>query len=145
MMCNPVSEHRFRSCYTVYSVYFVHGRHILDHPTLRPRVRAQRRLHRTLTLRQLSVACTLLVSANIHATTRRYRKVRHTQITLCHAIVRQLCYPGKISPPIVVKFAFSLRRHGLRRQILISRERRIVRIIWKTARAIRGTLAIIQS
>ena len=26
-MCDPVREHRFRSCHTVYSVNFVHGRH----------------------------------------------------------------------------------------------------------------------
>ena len=25
MMCDPVREHRFRSCHTVYSVYFVHA------------------------------------------------------------------------------------------------------------------------
>ena len=77
---------------------------ILDHPTLRRRVGALRRLRRALkpTLRQLSVACTLLVPANIRANTRRYRKVRHTQIILRHAIVRQLCYPSKISPPIVI-------------------------------------------
>ena len=52
-------------------------------------------------------AHTLLVPANIRATTRRYRKVRHT----LYYIVRQLCYPSKVSPPIVVKLAFSLRRH----------------------------------
>ena len=27
MMCDPVREHRFCSCHTVYSVHFVHGRH----------------------------------------------------------------------------------------------------------------------
>ncbi len=63
------------------------------------------------TLRQFSVARTLLVLANTRATTRRYRKVRHAQITLCHAIVRHICYPSKISLSIVVKLAFSLRRH----------------------------------
>ena len=48
-----------------------------------------------LTLRQLNVAGTLLVPANIRATTTRYRKVRRTQIrpTLRNAIVRQICYP----------------------------------------------------
>ena len=110
MMCDPVREHRFRSCHTVYSVHLSMG-DILDHPTLRRRVRVQRRLRRALTLRQLSMACNLLVPAHIRATTRRYRKVRHTKITLGHAIVRQLCYPCNISPPIVVKLAFSLRRH----------------------------------
>ena len=60
---------------------------------------------------QLSVACTLLVPAKIRATTRRYRKVRHTQLHLRHAIVWQLCYPSKMAPPIVVKLAFSPRRH----------------------------------
>ena len=136
MMCDPVREHRFRSCHTVYSVHFVHGRHTGPSP-LRRRVRALRRLRRALTLPQPSVACTLLVPANIRATTRRYRKVRHTQITLRNAIVRQLCYPSKISSPIVVKLAFSLRRHFFQRGLrhLISRERYIARIIWKTARA----------
>ena len=66
---------------------------------------ALRRLRRAVTLRQLSVACTLLVPANIRATTRRYGKVRHKQITLRHAIVRQICYPSKVSPPIVGKLA----------------------------------------
>ena len=97
MMCDPVREHRFRSCHTIYSVHLSMG-DILDHPTLRRRVKALRRLRRTLTHRQLK-----LVPANIRATTRRYRKVRHTHITLGHAIVRQLCYPSNISPPIVVK------------------------------------------
>ena len=108
MMCDPVREHRFRSCHTVYSVHLSMG-DILDHPTLRRRVRAQQRLRRALTLRQLSVACTLLVPANIRATTRRYGS--KPKITLGHAIVRQLCYPSNIFPPIVVKLAFSLRRH----------------------------------
>ena len=67
---------------------------ILDHPTLgRP---------------QPSVAYTLLVPADIRATTRRYGEVSRTQITLCHATVRQLRYPNKISLPILIKFAFSL-------------------------------------
>ena len=65
-----------------------------------------------------TMACTLLVPANIRAITRRYQKVRHTQITLRHAIVRQLCYPSKVSPPIVVKLAFSLWRH-IRRMLAI--------------------------
>ena len=52
MMCDPVREHRFRSCHTIYSVHLSMG-DILDHPTLRRRVRALRRLRRTLTLRQL--------------------------------------------------------------------------------------------
>ena len=51
-MCDPVREHRFRSCHTIYSVHLSMG-DILDHPTLRRRVRALRRLRRTLTLRQL--------------------------------------------------------------------------------------------
>ena len=109
MMCDPVREHRFCSCHLLGS--FVHGR-IRDHPTLRRRVRALRRLRRALTLRQFSVACTILVPVNIRATTRRYRKIRHTQITLGHAIVRQLSYPSNISPQIVVKLSFSLRRHS---------------------------------
>ena len=58
--------------------------------------------------------------ANIRATTRRYRKVRHTQITLGHAIVRHLCYPSNISPQIVVKLAFSLRRHSFNGGFAIS-------------------------
>ena len=133
MMCDPVREHRFRSCHTIYSVHLSMG-DILDHPTLRRRVRALRRLRRTLTHRQLK-----LVPANIRATTRRYRKVRHTQITLGHAIVRQLCYPSNISPPIVVKLpklhflSAPFCQRGLRH--LISRERRIAKIIRKTARA----------
>ena len=52
MMCDPVREHRFRSCHTIYSVHLSMG-DILDHPTLRRNVRALRRLRRTLTLRQL--------------------------------------------------------------------------------------------
>ena len=103
MMCDPVRKHRFRSCHTVYSVHFVHGRHTGPSHPLRRRVRALRRVRRALTLRQLSVACTLLVPANIRPTTRRY------------AIVRQLCYSSKISPPIVVKLVFSLRRHFFQR------------------------------
>ena len=39
-----------------------------------------------------SVACTRLVPANIRATTRRCRKVRHTQATLHHAIFWQLYF-----------------------------------------------------
>ena len=103
MMCDPVREHRFRSCHTIYSVHLSMS-DILDHPTLRRRVRALRRLRRTLRPRALDpLHIANLVPANIRATTRRYRKVRHTQITLGHAIVRQLCYPSNISPPIVIK------------------------------------------
>ena len=120
MICDPIRQHRFRSCHTVYSVHFVHGRH--TGPS-----------HRSMKS-QLSV-----VPANIRATTRRYRKVRHTQITLRHATVRQLCYPSKISIPIVVIFSsapfFSTggspshtREYGKQR-----------------AQIIRRTLAIIQS
>ena len=74
----------------------------LDHPTLRRRGTA---------LRMLRVARTLLVLANTRATTRRFRKVRHAQISLRHAIVRHICYPSKIPLSIVVTLAFSLRRH----------------------------------
>ena len=129
MMCDPVREitsfpllsHRLLSSFCPWVTYW----------TIPPFDEA----YSSPTL--LSVACTLLVPVNIPATTRRYRKVRHTQITLRHAIIRQLCYPSKISPPIVVKLAFSLRRHFFQRGLrhLISRERRITRIIWKTARA----------
>ena len=73
----PLLSHRL--------LHFVHGRHrLLDHPSF----------VEPLTLRQLSVAGsagTLLVPANIRATSTRYRKVRRTQITLRHAIVRQSC------------------------------------------------------
>ena len=64
--------------------------------------------HHTLGRSQPIVAYTLLVPANIRVTTRRYGEVSRTQITLCHATVRQLRYPGKISLPILIKFAFSL-------------------------------------
>ena len=37
-------------------------------------------------------------------------------------IVRQLCYPSKVSPPIVVKLAFSLRRHIRRTLAIIQSE-----------------------
>ncbi len=90
----------------------------LDHPTL------------PSTKSQLSVACTLLVPANIRATTRRYRKVRHTQVALRHAIVWQLCYPSKVAPPIVVKLAFSPRQHFFNGGFAISYP-----IIWKTENA----------
>ena len=73
----PLLSHRL--------LHFVHGQHrLLDHPSF----------VEPLTLRQLSVAGsagTLLVPANIRATSTRYRKVRRTQITLRHAIVRQSC------------------------------------------------------
>ena len=77
----PLLSHRL--------LHFVHGRHrLLDHPSL----------VEPLTLRQLSVAGTLLVPANIRATTTRYRQVRCTQITLRLAIVRQVCYPSSSNP-----------------------------------------------
>ena len=79
---------------------------------------------------QLSVACTLLVSANIRATTRRYRKVRHTQVALRHAIVWQLCYPSKMAPSIVVKLAFSPWCHFFNGRFAI-----LYPIIWKTENA----------
>ena len=106
---DPVrDEHRFRSCHTIYSVHFVHGRHTgPSNPLTKSKGSTKASLEPLdPTLRQHRVACTLLVPANIRAITRRYRKVRHTQ-TLRHAIVRQLCYPSNIFPPI----AFSLRRH----------------------------------
>ena len=113
--CDVRSSRPMRTSFPLLShhlLHFVHGQHrLLDHPTLR----------RALTLRQLSVAGTLLVPANIRATTRRYRKVRRTQITLRHAIVRQLAIKA---PPILVKLAFSLRRHFFQRGLrhLIARE-----------------------
>ena len=70
-MANLNTHHR--RAVGVYSVNFVHGRH--TGPS------------HLSTKSQLSVACTFLVPANIRATTRRYRKVRHTQVTLRHAIV----------------------------------------------------------
>ena len=94
MMCDPVREHRFRSCHTIYSVHLSMG-DILDHPTLRRRVRALRRLRRTLTLRQLGAGEHPCDHQTIS------KSPSHTQITLGHAIVRQLCYPSNISPPTV--------------------------------------------
>ena len=67
----PLLSHRL--------LHFVHGRHrLLDHPTLR----------RALTFRQLSVACNLVVPANIRATTIRYRKVCRTQATLLSKLLQ---------------------------------------------------------
>ena len=99
----PLLSHRL--------LHFVHGRHrLLDHPILR----------RALTPRQLSVACTLLVPANIRATTRRYRKAHRTQFTLRHATVRQLCYPNASNPRLHFLFGAIFFQRGLRH--LISRE-----------------------
>ena len=77
----PLLSHRL--------LHFVHGRLLATGPPI---------LRRALTPRQLSVACTLLVPANIRATTRRYRKVHRTQITVRHATVRQLCYLNSSNP-----------------------------------------------
>ena len=96
MMCDPIRHHRFRSRHTVNFIFSVGN--ILEHPTLGG----------PPTLRQPSVAYTLLVPANIRATTRRYWEISRTQIALCHASVRQLRYPSIICLPIVIKFAFSL-------------------------------------
>ena len=81
-MCDPVCEHRFRSCHTVYFILSMDDIGYWTTPSF----------VEPLALRQLSVAGsagTLLVPANIRST--RYRKVRRTQITLRHAIVRQSC------------------------------------------------------
>ena len=123
-MCDPVCEHCFRSCHTVYFILSMGDigsttvDRILDHPTLRRAL---------ITLRQLSMACTLLVPANIRPTTSRYRKVRRTQITLRHAIVRPLAIKA---PSILVKLPFSLRCH-FSKGVPPSHIPRI----WKTARA----------
>ena len=99
----PLLSHRL--------LHFVHGRHrLLDHPIL----------CRALTPRQLSVACTLLVPANIRATTRWYRKAHRTQFTLRHATVRQLCYPNASNPRLHFLFGAIFFQRGLRH--LICRE-----------------------
>ena len=85
VMCDPVCEHRF------HTVYFILSKDDISYWTTPSFVEA-------LTLRQLSMAATILVTANIRATTTRYRKVRRTPITLRHAIVRQLCYPSSSNP-----------------------------------------------
>ena len=81
VMCDPVCEHRFCSCHTIYFTLAIDD---IGYWTIPSFVEP-------FTLRHLSVAGTLLMPANIRATTTRYRKVRRTHITLCHAIVRQLC------------------------------------------------------
>ena len=89
VMCDPVCEHRFRSCHTIYFILSIDD---IGYWTIPSFVEP-------FTLGHLSVAGTLLVPANIRATTTRYRKVRRTRhITLCHAIVRQLCYPRSYNP-----------------------------------------------
>ena len=89
------------------------------------------------------VGYTLLVPANIRATTRRYGEVSRTQITLCHATVLQIRYPGKISLPILIKFAFSLWCQSF---FSLGAPPSHIPRMWKTApEIIRRTLAIIQS
>ena len=62
-----------------------------------------------LTLRQLSVAGTLLVPANVRATTTRYIEKSVAHILHC---AMQLSGNFAIqAPPILVKLAFSLQRH----------------------------------
>ena len=81
---------------------------------------------------QLNVACSLLGRRTSvrPAAIRRYRKVRHTQVALRHAIVWQLCYPSKMAPRIVVKLAFSPRRHFFNWGFAMSYP-----ILWKTDNA----------
>ena len=105
-------------------LHFVHGRHrLLDHPSF----------VEPLTLRQLSVAGsagTILVPANIRATSTRYRtlEVRRTQITLRHAIVRQSCLTisdmAQVSLNLYFLFGAIIFNRGsdLRLRHLISRE-----------------------
>ena len=103
----PLLSHRL--------LHFVHGPWttymLLDHPILR----------RALTPRQLTVACTLTVPANIRATTRRSEK------SIAHRLHCAMPLSGNFAietPPILVKLAFSLRRHFYQRGLrhLISRE-----------------------
>ena len=83
-----------------------------------------------------------MVPANIRTTTRRYGEVSRTQITLCHATVRQLRYPSKISFTILIKFVFSLWWVVFSLGAPPSH----IPIMWKSApEIIWRTLAIIQS
>ena len=107
---------------------------ILDHPTIRRRVRALRRLRSSSPYS----SPTWCRRTSVRPPDDIKKSVTHRLgPTLRHAIVRQLCYPSKISHSIVVKLAFYLRCHFFQLGLchLISRERRIARIIWKTARA----------
>ena len=101
-MCDPVCEHRFRSCHTV---CFILSMDDIGYWTIPSFVEP-------LTLRQLSVAGTLLVPANIRATTTQYRKfVAHR----LHCAMPLSVNFAIQAPPILVKLAFSLRRHFFQR------------------------------
>ena len=102
-MCDPpVCEHRFRSCHTVYFILSMDDiGYWITPPFVEP-----------VTLRQLSMADTLLVPANIRATTTRYRKF------VAHRLHCAMPLSGNFAiqaPPILVKLAFSLRRHFFQR------------------------------
>ena len=105
-MCHPVREHRFRSCHTIYSVHLSMG-DILDHPTLRRRVRALRRLRRPL-------QWAMPLSGNF-------------------AIQATSLLQSSLNSLSCIFFSAPFFQRGLRH--LISRERRIAKIILKTARA----------
>ena len=107
-MCDPVCEHRFRSCHTVYFILSMDDIGYWTTPSF----------VEPLTLRQLSVAGTLLVPTNIRATTKRYRKVRRTHFFNC-----AMPLSGNFAiqaPPILVKLEFSLRRPFFQRASTIS-------------------------
>ena len=127
-MCDPVCEHRFRSCH---ALYFILSMDDIGYWTTPSFVEP-------LTLRQLSVAGTLLVPANIRATTTRYRKVRRTQITLRQATLLSKLLQSSLNLHFLFGAIFSTGALSLRH--LISREYGKQR-----AQVIRRTLVIIQN
>ena len=131
VMCDPVCQHCFRSCHTIYFIFSIDDICYWTIPSF----------VEPFTLRHLSVAGTLLLPSNICATTTRYRKVRRTHITLCHAILS-----GNFAiqaPIIIVKLAFSLRRHFFQRELYASAIS-YPENMENSAQVIRRTLAIIQ-
>ena len=83
-----------------------------------------RRALRGSTLRQLSMACTLLIGVDEHPCDHQTisKSPSHTDYTApCHCPVTLLSKQIKISPPIVVKLAFSLRRHFFQRGLRVCR------------------------
>ena len=133
VMCDPVCEHRFRSCHTIYFIVSIDD---IGYWTIPSFVEP-------FTFRHISVAGTLLVPANIRATTMRYRQVHRTHIIVCHAIVRQFCYPSSYNPRYTCIFSaapfFSTGALRLRHLIYSENLENSAR-----ARVIRTTLAIIQ-
>ena len=119
-MCDPVCEHRFHSCHTIYFILSMDDIGYWTTPSF----------VEPFTLRQLQVLSWCRRTSG--------RPPHDIEKSVAHRLHCAMPLSGNFAiqaPPILVKLAFSLRRHFFQQGLYTSSPPSHIPRIWKTARA----------